>query len=774
MKIHINPFLRSASLAPIIAITMVQSAAAATGTWSGAFDGTWDTTATNWSDVSGNPWDAINGPGNTATFSTVSLAAVVSGPIYTNDITFSTTGAVSGSTINLVGTTPTVAVATGQTGTISSVIAGSAGLIKSDAGLLTLSNATYTGGTTVNGGRLVLMNTKTGSPNSTTNAELEFNLTTGNQQLIGGTLSGTGKLIKTGGNNLILSDWSGNQTVAFTGADSVIDVQGGTLSNFTAAGAFGPSVNWSGNKAGLTVASGATFDLMNNSVTVDELNGAGTINKDTWDTAPTLTIGVNNGTGTFSGAILNPKNSLAIVKQGTGTQTLSGGNITYKGGTTVSGGRLVLENTLTGKTSYTTHSELEFKLTTGSKQLQGGTFSGTGKLIKTGGNELILSNWGGAQTVALTGADSVIDVQAGKLSNFSESAFGAPHTVWTNNKAGLTVASGATFEMNNTSVIVDELSGAGTINKGTWDTAVTLTIGVNDGSGNLTGAITQTVGTNLSLVKQGSGTQTLSGSCSYGGTTKVNGGTLALGNNNVLPGTAVSIGNATLDAATFTDTVGTLDVTAAAAIHLGANGKLVFANSNLVDWTGGTLNITGSLVSGSSIKFATSGGLTSAQLDAISLNGNGAVDSTLDANGYLVVSISDPYVAWATGSAPFDGDANGDGVQDGLAWFLGAATPATNALDKLPKPTNNGAFLTLDFQRVNPYSPAKLFVQFGNDLSGWTEVEIPASPGTITLPGDDVEVEVTGGTPDEVTVKIPTSYQSASGTLFARLRATNN
>jgi autotransporter-associated beta strand protein len=541
----------------------------ATGTWSGAFDGTWDTTATNWSDVSGNPWDAINGPGNTATFSTVSLAAVVSGPIYTNDITFSTTGAVSGSTINLVGTTPTVAVATGQTGTISSVIAGSAGLIKSDAGLLTLSNATYTGGTTVNGGRLVLMNTKTGSPNSTTNAELEFNLTTGNQQLIGGTLSGTGKLIKTGGNNLILSDWSGNQTVAFTGADSVIDVQGGTLSNFTAAGAFGPSVNWSGNKAGLTVASGATFDLMNNSVTVDELNGAGTINKDTWDTAPTLTIGVNNGTGTFSGAILNPKNSLAIVKQGTGTQTLSGGNITYKGGTTVSGGRLVLENTLTGKTSYTTHSELEFKLTTGSKQLQGGTFSGTGKLIKTGGNELILSNWGGAQTVALTGADSVIDVQAGKLSNFSASAFGAPHTVWSGNKAGLTVASGATFEMNNTSVIVDELSGGGTINKGTWDTAVMLTIGVNNGSGNFSGVIAQSVGQTLSLVKQGTGTQTLSGINTYNGATTVSAGTLALvGGSQASPITVsagaslgFTLGSPTTSTSGFDFTAGTIKIT---------------------------------------------------------------------------------------------------------------------------------------------------------------------------------------------------------------------
>jgi hypothetical protein len=80
----------------------------------------------------------------------------------------------------------------------------------------------------------------------------------------------------------------------------------------------------------------------------------------------------------------------------------------------------------------------------------------------------------------------------------------------------------------------------------------------------------------------------------------------------------------------------------------------------------------------------------------------------------------------------------------------------------------------LHFQRVNPYSPAKLYVQFGNDLSGWTAVEVPATSGTITLPGDDIEVEVDPGSPDTVTVKVPTSYQSDSGTLFARLSATEN
>ena len=98
-------------------------------------------------------------------------------------------------------------------------------------------------------------------------------------------------------------------------------------------------------------------------------------------------------------------------------------------------------------------------------------------------------------------------------------------------------------------------------------------------------------------------------------------------------------------------------------------------------------------------------------------------------------------------------------------------------MGKLPEPAKVGSFLTLDFERVNPYSPAKLYVQFGNNLTGWTEVEVPATTGSVTLPGDDIEVEVTSPgapNPDSVTIKIPISYQSASGALFARLRATEN
>ncbi len=76
-------------------------------------------------------------------------------------------------------------------------------------------------------------------------------------------------------------------------------------------------------------------------------------------------------------------------------------------------------------------------------------------------------------------------------------------------------------------------------------------------------------------------------------------GTIRLGANNALADTSpVSIGSATLDAATFGDTMGTLDATGAATINLGTGAKLAFAHSSAVNWTGGTLKLTGTFVSG--------------------------------------------------------------------------------------------------------------------------------------------------------------------------------
>lgn len=92
--------------------------------------------------------------------------------------------------------------------------------------------------------------------------------------------------------------------------------------------------------SGQLTVNGGTFDLASFSPTIDALNGAGTVDTSGGGT-PTLTIGANGGSGTFTGLIQNTTGTLALTKIGAGTETLSGG-YTYSGQTLVAGGALSL------------------------------------------------------------------------------------------------------------------------------------------------------------------------------------------------------------------------------------------------------------------------------------------------------------------------------------------------------------------------------------------------------------------------------------------------
>jgi len=94
------------------------------------------------------------------------------------------------------------------------------------------------------------------------------------------------------------------------------------------------------------------------------------------------------------------------------------------------------------------------------------------------------------------------------------------------------------------------------------------------------------------------------------------------------------VSSATLNASTFSNKGGVLDTTGSAIINLGTGATLAFSDSSAIDWTGGTLNITGPFVSGISIRFGTTGNaLTVDQLAKISATG--CYKFTLDSNGYL-------------------------------------------------------------------------------------------------------------------------------------------
>lgn len=169
-----------------------------------------------------------------------------------------------------------------------------------------------------------------------------------------------------------------------------------------------------------------------------------------------------------------------------------------------------------------------------------------------------------------------------------------------------------------------------------YGTLTNLTLNPGEGKTNSYSGVIANSAAGLSLTKKGSGTQILAGGNTFSGPTTITAGTLAFGKSDVLPDTDVSIGTATLDASTYTDTVGTLALTGDAIINLGEGGRLVFADSRSNDWSSGTLTITGTFASGASLKFGTSNeGLTDDQIKKITAPG--APPLILSSSGFLLI-----------------------------------------------------------------------------------------------------------------------------------------
>jgi autotransporter-associated beta strand protein len=133
------------------------------------------------------------------------------------------------------------------------------------------------------------------------------------------------------------------------------------------------------------------------------------------------------------------------------------------------------------------------------------------------------------------------------------------------------------------------------------------------------------------------------------------------------------------------------------------------------------------------------------------------------------------YEIWANGAA-FDGDANGDGVSNGLAFLLGADDPATNALGLLPafQDTNGGLRLTFNVRNPASRGSAMLNLQHSNDLGisdPWTSVAVPDEQGATLSGGVMFSISPIQGTSrHSVQATIPVS-EAADGKLFGRLSA---
>ncbi|MEY2493084.1 MAG: hypothetical protein QOH24_2035 [Verrucomicrobiota bacterium] len=378
---------------------------------------------------------------------------------------------------------------TGNT-TISGVVSGSnsAGTItKAGSGTLILSGTnTYTGATTVSAG---VLNIQSASALGTTAAgttvssgaalQIQGGIAVGAEALtLGGSgISNDGALRNISGNN----SWSGNLTL---GSASTIASDSGTL---TLSGTL--------TNGGFALTAAGAGNIVENGV----ISGTGGL--------------IKNGTGTLT---------LAAINTYTGANTINGGTVVVNGVSSLgatSAGVTLNAGTLEVSAGYSTsrvftlgNAASTFQIDPAQTFTVTSVIGGTGALNKTGTGIMVLS---GANTY--TGATNI---NAGTLKE------GAANVI--PNTSAVTVATGATYDLNSFSETIGSLAGAGTVTSGLAGT-VTLTAGADNTSTSFLGVLQDGIGT-IVFTKSGTGTLALNGTNTYSGGTVVNAGILLVNN----------------------------------------------------------------------------------------------------------------------------------------------------------------------------------------------------------------------------------------------------
>ncbi|WP_095152643.1 autotransporter-associated beta strand repeat-containing protein [Pseudomonas sp. Irchel s3b5] len=660
-------------------------------------NGTWGSGNTNWTTVDGTlnlPW-----ANSFAVFQGTAGSVTVDGTQTITGLQFVTDGYGlqngSAGVLNLVngslGNT-TVRVDPNTTATLGVALNGSGTLGKYDAGTLVLNAASgYTGGTVLNGGKLVVGNDAALGSGALTAADgtvLDSNsaVSLGNDVVLNGGLnvagsnaltlnglvSGAGTLNKTGAANLTL-----NGSNSYSGGTAL---NGGTLvlGNNTALG------------SGALLAAGGTALDSNSAVTLANdvaLNGALNLAG-----SNALTLG-----GVVSGAG-------SLIKNGASSLTLNGNN-SYSGGTVLNGGTLVLGNnaalgsgallaaggtTLDSNTAVTLANDVALNgglNLTGSNALSlGGVVSGTGSLIKNGASSLTLNgNNSYSGGTALNGGTLVLGNNA---------ALGS---------GALVVANGTTLDSSNTANLANsvDLNGSLTL-AGSHD--LTLS-GVISGNGDLN--------------KQGASELTLSGNNTFGGALNVLDGSLSLIGNTAL-------GNADLNvASTASVSIGGLNNLDA----LSGSGVLALAaGSTLQVGAAGASSVYEGSISGA-------GHLTKVGTGKQVLNGNSTIGGgTTVAGGSLIIGGA----AGSSASLASDVDVTQGAMLGGHGTIIGDVSLASGAT---LNPGNSIGTLKVD-GNLSLNSGSTLVIEA--DPDGRSDRVIAS--GTVSLGGANLSVLAGTGT----------------------------
>lgn len=506
--------------------------------------GTWNLVNGNFSNAAGTvsgPW-AGNGAlaifGGTAGGGTVTIAndAVLS----PSGIIFETNGYTivggnAGSGLGLTGPTG-IEAAAGVSATIAAPISGTGSITKNGDGTLVLTgNNSYSGGTSILAGTLQVGD--------------------------GGTAGSLGS-----------GDVLNNASLVFNRADDIT---------------FGGVISGSG-----TLTKQGAGNLV--------LSGANTFDGLTTVAAGTLTVTSNTALGsTAAGTVVNSGATLALDSSVTlgeaitlnGTSVGGGGALRNVGGSNQLDGLITLASaarinsdsgflTIAGGISGADH-DLTFGGTAFTTILAPITL-GTGRIIKDGTSLLSLFGSNAAISELVINAGSV---QVG----FD----GGPVNSALADTAGVTINDGTLII--GASETIGALAGSASAVVTDQGRVTTLTTGTNNTSTLFAGQLADT----LSLTKVGSGTLTLTGANTYTGATRIEGGTLALGANDVISNSsAVQIAGGTLALGTFTDTV--------ASVNLSA-GSITGSTGSALTVTGDYTQSGGTLAAGATVNVGTGG-----------------------------------------------------------------------------------------------------------------------------------------------------------------------
>ena len=475
------------------------------------------------------------------------------------------------------------------------------------------------------------------------------------------------------------SSFNGNTTAQLAGAQTTGTITIGNTGTTTIDSSSSTAQTLTLGSGGLVVSTGAGAVTIGNSTnTLNVALSAG----QSWSNATANTVTVVNGitsTGTsgtralvlsgagtggftLNGVIGNGGlgGTISLQDNSSGTSTLSAAN-TYTGGTWLSTGTLVANVADTGSGTSATAGALGAG---GIISFRGGTLqftsnsSGTtadySSRIINSSNAISVNTNGQNVTFASALADS-------NFGGLTKSGTGTLSLNAANNYSGTTTinASGGAVQLGNTLAAQNSTVSIGTTNGLTFATGITsFTIGglsgnsaealTNNGSAN----VALTVGNNTlaasyggalsgggSLIKVGSGTQTLSSTNTYTGVTTVNNGTL-----NITGSTGSSAVGVAGGYLAGTGTVnGAVTVSSTGGINLanGATGTLTLASTLSITGAAGANNLQFDLANGSAatdvLKVSGTPSVTNAGAAVIGLNQIGGVGSTVTAGTYSLI-----------------------------------------------------------------------------------------------------------------------------------------